>query len=160
MKKTVLAVCAIILMLAASVFAHAEKEYVPDEMMFTCAKESVSLISYGEYDMALKHLMLDKVYDGAALKKFIDLTCKEIYMGSVQTEVSVAWPEEAIWKIAVPFEAPEDEAVGALVFVITDGAFTEIQFLRWGDVVLAYEYAEQAIWNLAYTPDYVIVTDW
>lgn len=160
MKKTVLMVCALILMLAASVLAHAEPVYVPEEEMFISAKESVSLISYGEYEMAIKRLKLEKVLDEAALKKFIDLQCKEIYMDSVQTEVSVAWPEEEIWKIAVPFEAPEDEAVGALVFVITDGAFTEIQFLRWCDVVLAYEFAEEAIWNVEYTPDYVIVTDW
>lgn len=152
-----------ILMLAVMLcmlFANAEPAGCPTEEVFKNAKESVSLISYGEYMMAIKKLTLEARYDVKSLKKFIDTECREIYMGSVQTEVSVAWPEENVWKLAVPFEAPEDEAVGALVFVLTEGKFTEILFMRWGDVALAYEMADQAIWNVAYTPDYVIVTDW
>lgn len=160
MKKTIFAVCVLALLAFSSVFASAQQAYVPEEEKFVSAKESVSLISYGEYGMAIKKLKLEKVLDEAALKKFIDKECREIYMGSVQTEVSVAWPEENVWKIAVPFEAPEDEAVGALVFVIADGQFAEILFLRWGDVVMAYEEANQAIWNVEYTPNYVIVEDW
>ena len=50
--------------------------------------------------------------------------------------------------------------MGALVFVIAEGQFTEILFLRWGDVVESYEEADQAIWNVEYTPNYVIVEDW
>ncbi len=160
MKKIVIAVIALIVMMAASVFAGAEKAFVPTEEMFKAAKESVSLISYGEYGMAIRQLKLEKVYGEDTLKKFIDKECREIYMGSVQTEVSVAWPEENVWKIAVPFEAPEDEAVGALVFLISDQAFSEIQFLRWGDVIELYEMAENAIWNVEYIPSYVIVEDW
>ena len=160
MKKTIFVVFALILWVASSVFAYAEPAGVPAEEMFKSAKESVSLISYGEYGMAIARLKLESVYTEASLKQFIDTQCKEIYMGSVQTEVSVAWPETDVWKLAVPFEAPEDEAVGALVFVITNGAFTEIQFKRWGEVTQAYEGAQQAIWNVAYTPDYVIVKDW
>lgn len=160
MKKTIILVFALILMMTAFVFAGAEKAFVPTEEMFTSAKESVSLISYSEYGMAIKRLKLEKVMDEDTLRKFIDKECKEIYMGSVQTEVSVAWPEEDLWKIAVPFEAPEDEAVGALIFVISDQAFSEIQFLRWGEVVKLYETAENVIWNVEYIPSYVIVEDW
>lgn len=160
MKKIVFAAFALILMMTASVFAGAETAFVPTEEMFKAAKESVSLISYGEYGMAIKQLKLEKIYDENTLRKFIDKECKEIYMGSVQTEVSVAWLEENVWKIAVPFEAPEDEAVGALVFVISDRAFAEIQFLRWGDVIELYEAAENVIWNVEYIPSYVIVEDW
>lgn len=160
MKKISLMVIALVLIMAAFAAACAEKPFVPTEEMFTGAKESVSLISYGEYGMAIKRLKLEKRTDEETLKKFIDKECKEIYMGSVQTEVSVAWPEEGVWKIAVPFEAPEDEAVGALVFVIVDEAFTEIQFLRWGEVVELYEEAEEIIWNVEYIPSYVIVEDW
>lgn len=160
MKKTIIAVCMMALVAAGSFFACAEAAYVPSEEMFKSAKESVSLISYGEYAMAISRLRLEKTYNEASLKTFIDTTCKEIYMGSVQTEVSVAWPEENIWKLAVPFEMPEDEAVGALVFVITQDTFAELQFMRWGEVVTAYESAGQPIWNIAYTPNYVIVEDW
>ncbi len=160
MKKTIFAVCISMILAFSSVVALAQQAYVPEEEMFVSAKESVSLISYGEYGMAIKKLKLEKLYDESSLKKFIDKECREIYMGSVQTEVSVAWPEENVWKIAVPFEAPEDEAVGALVFVIAEGQFTEILFLRWGDVVKSYEEADQAIWNVEYTPNYVIVEDW
>lgn len=160
MKKIVCVFCALILLMTSFVFAGAETAGVPTEEMFTSAKESVSLISYGEYMMAIKKLKLEKAYDESALRKFIDRECREIYMGSVQTEVSVAWPEENLWKIAVPFEAPEDDAVGALVFIISDGAFAEIAFLRWGEVVKAYENAPKAVWNVEYVPDYVIVTDW
>ncbi len=160
MKRKIFAVCIMMILAFSPVFAMAQQAYVPEEEMFVSAKESVSLISYGEYGMAIRKLKLEKIHDENSLKKFIDKECREIYMGSVQTEVSVAWPEENVWKIAVPFEAPEDEAVGALVFVITEGQFSEILFLRWGDVVMAYEEAEQAIWNVEYTPDYVIVEDW
>lgn len=158
MKKIVSVLLLLTMLLALSAFSEAGK--VPEEDAFKNAKESVSLISYGEYMMAIKKLGLEARYDESALKKFIDTECREIYMGSVQTEISVAWPEEKLWKIAVPFEAPEDEAVGALVFVMENGKFTEILFMRWMDVVTAYEMAEEAVWNVAYTPDYVIVEDW
>lgn len=160
MKKINFAFLILLVFVCSSVFAHAEGGFVPSDEMFKSAKESVSLISYGEYGMAIKRLKLESAYDEASLKKLIDDSCREIYVGSVQNEVSVAWPEENIWKLAVPFEAPEDEAVGALVFVIREGAFSEVLFLRWGEVVKAYESADQAIWNVAYTPDYVIVEDW
>lgn len=158
MKKAMSLFLAAVLLLA--LYASAEPAGMPGEEAFKNAKESVSLISYGEYDMALRKLGLESVYDAGSIKKFIDKECPEIYMGSVQTEVSVAWPEEGVWKLAVPFEAPEDEAVGALVFVFSEGRFTEVAFMRWGDVCTAYEMAGQEVWNVAYTPSYVIVEDW
>ncbi|MBQ1258399.1 MAG: hypothetical protein IIX93_14140 [Clostridia bacterium] len=160
MKKKIFVALALIFTMAVSAFACAEKAFVPTEEMFTSAKESVSLISYGEYGMAIKRLKLEKIVNEAALKKFIDKECREIYMGSVQNEISVAWPEENLWKIAVPFEAPEDEAVGALIFVITEGAFSEIQFMRWGEAAELFEAAENVIWNVEYIPSYVIMEDW
>lgn len=133
----------------------------PPDDAYKCAKEAVSLISYGEYDMALKKLNLDGTYTAKALKKYIDTNCKEIYSGSVQTEVSVAWYDGSAWLMAVPFEAPDDDAVGALVFSLKDGkAFDGLVFARWEDVCEGYGATTDVYWNVAYKSDYVIVGDW
>ncbi len=151
-------VCALLLALLAPL-AAAETVSPPPDSAYKNAKEAVSLISYGEYDMAISKLGLANVTK-KALKDFIDTNCKEIYMGSVQTEVSVAWYDET-WLLAVPFEAPDDAAVGALVFTLADGkTFDGMQFMRWEDVEEGYSSSSEVYWNLPYSPDYIIVGDW
>lgn len=161
--KTMKSILALIFVIALLLpMALAEGSVVPGENSYKAAKESVSLISYGEYGMALKKLKLDAVMTEKQLKKYIDENCKEIYRGSVQTEVSVAWYDGQNWLLAVPFEAPEDDAVGALLFQMNADAsgFTGISFLRWGEVVEGYSCSEQVFWNVEYSPNYVIVEDW
>jgi len=161
MKRCLTFLSVLLVLLLASASA-AEAVQIPQEIAYKSAKEAVSLISYGEYGMAIKKLKLENAFDEKQLKKFIDTNCKEIYMGSVQTEVSVAWLENGVWLLAVPFEAPEDDAVGALVFEIApDGAsFTRLSFMRWGEVKEGYGISDELYWNVEYTPDYVIMEDW
>ncbi|MBQ3078819.1 MAG: hypothetical protein IJC48_02305 [Clostridia bacterium] len=152
---------ALVLMLMLT--ALAEKPNQPGENAYRNAKEAVSLISYGEYAMALQKLSLTNEYSADSLKKFIDGNCREIYRGSVQTDVSVAWYDgkENIWRLAVPFEAPDDDAVGALVFSLNPPeAFKEIAFMRWADVKMGYAASGEVYWNVEYVPGYVIVGDW
>ncbi len=151
-------VCALLMALLMP-FAVAETVTPPPDSAYKNAKEAVSLISYGEFDMAISKLGLASMTK-KQLKSFIDTNCKEIYDGSVQTEVSVAWFDE-IWLLAVPFEAPDDAAVGALVFTLTDGkTFDGVQFMRWEDVEEGYSSSSDVYWNLPYSPDYIIVGDW
>ena len=160
--KRCLSFLSVLLVLIFALSAAAETVQVPHENAYKSAKEAVSLISYGEYGMALKKLKLESLFSEKQLKNFIDTNCKEIYMGSVQTDVSVAWLENGVWLLAVPFEAPEDDAVGALVFEIAaDGmTFTKLSFLRWGEVKEGYSLSDELYWNVEYTPDYVIMEDW
>ena len=156
--RLVIAVMLAVCLLAP--YALADASTPPPDTAYKNAKEAVSLISYGEYEMAINKLGLTG-YTKKSLKEFIDTNCKEIYRGSVQTEVSVAWYEEDAWFLAVPFEAPDDEAVGALVFSLTDGkTFDGIAFARWGDVEDAYTSVTDVYWNVAYDPNYIIVGDW
>lgn len=156
MKRILTAIC-----LLAFLCLGARAESVPAETAFQCAKEALSLISYGEFDRAIARLGMEGTLSGAELKKFINANCPEIYAGSVQTEVSVAWYDQNRWLIAVPFEAPDDNGVGALVFSLADGIrFDAVCFARWGKVAEAYSASDSAIWNVAYTPGYIIVGDW
>ena len=141
-RRLMAAIVGVCLMLALMVPAMAE----PSEDAYRQAKEAVSLISYGEYEMALK--------------RYIDRNCSEIHRGSVQTDGSVAWFDGSTWQIAVPFEAPEDEAVGALVFTLSGSAFSGIDFMRWGDVEASYDVADEVYWNLPYTPSFTVYGDW
>lgn len=156
MKKRICLLIALLML----VWAATAENALPD-LTYTNAKEAVSLISYGEYDMALSRLGMDNLMKASALKKFIGNNCPEIYRGSVQTEISVAWSDGEGWLLAVPFEAPDDGAVGALVFTLRDSThFEAIRFARWEEVVEEYSAAARVEWNVAYTPGYVIVGDW
>lgn len=155
--KRILALVCLIAVLALG----AQAESGPSASAFKCAKEALSLISYGEFDRAISRLGMEKVLSGAELKKFIGANCPEIFAGSVQTEVSVAWYEQNRWLLAVPFEAPDDNGVGALVFSLTDGVhFDAVFFARWGKVAESYSLSDSVNWNVAYTPGYIIVGDW
>ena len=156
MKRILAAIC-----LLATLALGARAESVPSETAFQCAKEALSLISYGEFDRAIARLGMEGTLSGAELKRFIAANCPEIYAGSVQTEVSVAWYDQNRWLLAVPFEAPDDDGVGALVYSLMDGVhFDAVCFARWGRVAEAYSAAGGAVWNVAYTPGYIIVGDW
>lgn len=162
MKKRILSILILAALSIVSAFgAYAEAPLAPNENAYRNAKEAVSLISYGEYGMALQRLSLTHVMTAQALKSYIDINCREIYRGSVQTEVSVAWFDGMIWNIAVPFEAPDDEAVGALVFQLqSPEQFSSVYFMRWGDVQASYSMSRYVYWNVEYIPNYVIVADW
>ena len=139
----------------------ARAESVPSASAFQAAKEALSLISYGEFDRAIARLGMEKTMSGADMKKYIGANCPEIYAGSVQTEVSVAWYSQNRWLLAVPFEAPDDNGVGALVFSLTDGVhFDAVFFARWGKVAEGYSASDSVTWNAKYTPGYIIVGDW
>ena len=155
-RRLMAAIVGVCLMLALMVPAMAE----PSEDAYRQAKEAVSLISYGEYEMALKRLGMEDQMQAATLKRYIDRNCSEIHRGSVQTDVSVAWFDGSTWQIAVPFEAPEDEAVGELVFTLSGSAFSGIDFMRWGDVEASYDVADEVYWNLPYTPSFTVYGDW
>ena len=156
MKRILTAIC-----LLAFLCLGGRAESVPAETAFQCAKEALSLISYGEFDRAIARLGMEGTLSGAELKNFINANCPEIYAGSVQTEVSVAWYDQNRWLIAVPFEAPDDNGVGALVFSLTDGVhFDAVFFARWGKVAESYSLSDSVNWNVAYTPGYIIVGDW
>ena len=156
--KKIIGIVLILLMTFAC--AAAEKPAVPDET-FLRAKEAVILISYGDYDAAIQRLGMADAITKNALKSMIDKKCKEIYAESVQTELSVAWNDGKNWRIAVPFEAPDDRAVGSLVFTLSDVTqFTNIEFSRWGEVNDAYAVAADILWNVEYIPDFIIVGDW
>jgi len=156
MKRILCLLVAFMLVVAC---ASAENA-LPNET-YKKAREAVSLISYGEYDMALSRLGLTGEYTASQLKSYINKNCPEIYRGSVQTEVSVAWNDGECWQIAVPFEAPDDRAVGALVFKLKDSThFESLSFARWGDVAETYSMYARVEWNKAYTPGYIIVGDW
>ena len=157
MKKSV--VFALVFMLTFA-WAAAEKSAIPDDT-FIRAKEAVILISYGDYDAAIQRLGMTGTLSQNTLKSMIDKKCKEIYAESVQTEVSVAWNDGRNWRIAVPFEAPDDRAVGALVFTLASvSEFAGIEFQRWGDISDAYAVSAEVFWNVEYVPDYIIVGDW
>ncbi len=144
--------------LMLALFASAMAE--PSESAYRQAKEAVSLISYGEYEMALNRLGMQDQMQAAMLKRYIDQNCGEIHRGSVQTDVAVAWFDGSAWQLAVPFEAPEDDAVGALVFTLSGNAFSGIDFMRWGDVEASYDVANEVYWNLPYTPSCTVYGDW
>lgn len=156
MRRRMAAIVSVCLMLALAVSAMAE----PPESAYRQAKEAVRLISYGEYEMALNRLGMQEQMQAAALKRYIDQNCGEIHRGSVQTDVSVAWFDGSVWQLAVPFEAPEDDAVGALVFTLSGNAFSGIDFMRWGDVEASYDAADEVYWNLPYTPSFTVYGDW
>lgn len=156
MQRRLTAIVSVCLMLALAVPVMAE----PSESAYRQAKEAVGLISYGEYEMALNRLGMQDQMQAAALKRYIDQNCGEIHRGSVQTDVSVAWFDGSVWLLAVPFEAPEDDAVGALVFTLSGNAFSGIDFMRWGDVETSYDAADEVYWNLPYTPSFTVYGDW
>ena len=155
-RRLMTAIVSVCLMLALMAPAIAE----PSESAYRQAKEAVSLISYGEYEMALNRLGMQDQMQASTLKRYIDRNCREIHRGSVQTDVSVAWFDGSMWQLAVPFEAPEDEAVGALVFTLSEDSFSGIDFMRWGDVEASYGVADEVYWNLPYTPSYTVYGDW
>lgn len=156
--KRIIGIILILLLSFASAFA--EKPVVPDET-FQRAKEAVILISYGDFGEAIQRLGMTEVLSKNTLKSMIDKKCRGIYADSVQTEISVAWNDGKNWRIAVPFEAPDDRAVGALVFTLSDVAqFINIEFSRWGEVNDAYAVSTDILWNVEYIPNYIIVGDW
>ena len=106
MKRLISVLSVLLSLIMLFTAAFAENAVMPAESAYKSAKEAVSLISYGEYGMALKKLKMENLFSEKQLKSFIDTNCKEIYMGSVQTDVSVAWLENGVWLLAVPFEAP------------------------------------------------------
>ena len=155
-RQLITAIVSVCLMLALMGSAMAE----PAESAYRQAKEAVSLISYGEYEMALNRLGMQEQMQASTLKRYIDRNCSEIHRGSVQTDVAVAWFDGSVWQIAVPFEAPEDEAVGALVFTLAGDGFSGIDFMRWGDVEASYDVADEVYWNRPYMPSCTIYEDW
>lgn len=159
MKKFCVLLLALALLVSCVLSASAQEL---SDTMFENAKEAVSLISYGEFGKAIKKLNSSAFsMDESDLKSYIKANCRSIFDRSVQRDVAVAWYDGSVWALAVPFEAPDDDAVGALVFYSSDGAaFDDMAYMNWGDVVSAYTSGSDVHWNVAYEAGYIIVGDW
>jgi len=155
MKKLISVLFVFVLLFGVVSFAEAKK---PDDKVFANAKECVQLIVKGSYDKAISAFGLPVTED--QLMNTVKSFKGNIKQTDDVLDVAVAWNNGTSTFLAVPVEAPHDNAVPAFVFTLSDDcSVTGIQLARWKEVEAAYKAANGVIWNKEYNPGFIVVVD-
>ena len=78
MKKLSIYLAALMVLFAFSASAAGKEIAAPAEQVYKNAKEAMTLISYGEYAMAIQKLNIGEICTEKMLKGFVDKNCPEI----------------------------------------------------------------------------------
>ena len=144
-KIAALALCAA-LMLGGMALAR------PNDELFEKGKKALGLLSYGEYDKAIKALGLKDV-SASELKTQMEKDFSLLFQGTVQTDVAVMFREDRDWYLAIPVADPTDDRVETIVYALGDGGgFQSISSSRWGDVADRLDESPEFVWNEEYLP--------
>ena len=124
----------------------------PDDELFETGKKALGLLSYGEYDNAIKALGLPDI-TADDLKAQMEKDFSLLFQGTVQTKVAVMFREDRDWYLAIPVADPADDRVETIVYALGDGSgFVSISASRWGDVAARLDESPEFVWNEEYLP--------
>lgn len=140
----------IALLLVAPLHAMAAPEL--SEKLFTRAKDTVSLIAYGEYQKAIEKMNLSENEPSVEdFESFVNSELSAIFSGVAQKDVAVAYTSGKRWIIAVPVVEPTDDSVRAFLLSSPDGkTVNNFRSMKWGEVMEGVNSSDDVIWNVAY----------
>jgi hypothetical protein len=153
-RWTAFLLCAVLLA-AAPVIASAKDL---NEALFEDAKESLTLISYGEYQKALDKLDFTQPPTEAEFEDFVCFELDSVLTQTVQTDVAVCYHKSKKLYLAIPVEEPVSRDVETLVLSSSDGErFDGYKSASWGDVLKLVKQDDAATWNEPYDPGTLVV---
>ena len=147
MKKTIIAILALALLLAAAAQATGAPQF--SSALFDSGKAAMGFLASGEYERLVTLLPFSGVAPGAA--EWESFAGNFQNLSNVQSDYAVAWWTGATWRLAVPAQAPDSGDVEALVLTSEDGAsFDGYQYALWAQVEQAYAMGDHVLWNQEY----------
>lgn len=122
-----------------------------NEKLFSKAKQSISLMSYGEYEEATQNLNSDA--SAEELEQFVCDELSDAFGATIQQEVAVAYWDGSQWIIAVPIKEPVDGSIQTFFITSADGSsISDYGAMSWADVEEALPNCDSVIWKNEYTP--------
>lgn len=153
MKRKILALCVALVLTVAPIAAYAAPDF--SNSLFKRGKEAVNLIAYGDFSKAIEKLAFSSdAPSGSDLSTFVEEELSDIYTGTVQTNVAVAYYINDRWVLAIPVNEPSYDSVQVLLLSSVDGqSFDAYRASSWKNVQSNVEKSTDVIWNVAYEPE-------
>ena len=145
MKKIFAMAAALALMLAPAALATGAPQF--QNALFDSGKQAVAYLASGEYERLVTKLPFSGVAPSAGewesfAGNFQNLT-------GVQSDYAVAWWTGAMWKLAVPMQVPDSDAVEVLVLTSEDGScFDGYRYALWSQVEREFAGSDHVLWNM------------
>ncbi len=160
MFKKILVILTCFVIITCNNAVLSESALIPNEAVFSIAKQALVLMSEKNYEQAILLLGAGTWLKAANLKTVIDKDYKHLYDTVIQEKYAVSWITGGKSYLAVPFEEPSDGTVDALVLTLEGGqAVRALAFAHWSDVEAEVNNSSQVKWCDEYRPSYRIFVD-